>query len=411
MKRCNKCGKDLPLDAFTRRSEVASGYRNQCKECEAVRTREKYRRTTQILMGKATPPRPPAPSAPPEPQEHPLQTAERYRREAVARRDLKAEHRAQAEEIDALRATLEALGPLQAVGSVQPFTPSRDAKSDAVACLVLSDCHVEETVEFDRVNGLNEYNPTIAEWRTANAFRNGLTLAMGAARDSKIGVLYLQLLGDFFSGYLHPELEQENAMAPGDAAAFAMRLITSGIKYLLKESPFKVVIDALPGNHGRMTRFQQFANATGTSLETFMYRAVAEQFRDDPRVEFHIAQSGEVYRKFFERFTQRLIHGYQIRYGGGVGGITIPVNKWIANANTSIPATLTTMGHFHQLFNGKTFWVNGSLIGWNNYAQSSGFKFEAPCQSFYLIHAQEGGSLALNAPVWVKDKRERRYSA
>lgn len=45
------------------------------------------------------------------------------------------------------------------------------------------------------------------------------------------------------------------------------------------------------------------------------------------------------------------------------------------------------------------------------YAQSSGFKFEAPCQSFYLIHAQDGGSLALNAPVWVRDRRERSYSA
>lgn len=390
LKRCVRCEKDLPFDSFVRRG---NGYRGICHACERARCRARDARAKV------------------QPGETPLQISERHYREAAASRDLRAEHRAQHEEITALRATLKALGPLQQVGHVKPFSPTADRKSDAVACLVLSDCHVEETVEFDRVNGLNEYNPTIAEWRMQNAFKNGLTLAMGAARDSKISTLHLQWLGDFFSGYLHPELEQENAMPPGDAAAFAMRLLTAGVKYLLKESSFKIVIDALPGNHGRMTRYQQFANATGTSLETFMYRAVAEQFKDEPRVEFHIAQTGEVYRKFFERFTQRMIHGYQIRYGGGVGGITIPVNKWIANSNTSIPATLTTMGHFHQLFNGKSFWVNGSLIGWNNYAQSAGFKFEAPCQSFYLIHAQDGGSLALNAPVWVKDRRERKYTA
>ena len=389
-KPCVRCGQRLPLTEFVRRGHTRRGI---CYECERARGRDRDARAKV------------------QPGESPLQASERHYREAAASRDLRAEHKAQHDEIKVLRETLKALGPLQHVGNIKAFSPSIDKKSDAVACIVLSDCHVEETVEFDRVNGLNEFNPTIAEWRMQNAFKNGLTLAMGAARDSKIGTLYMSWLGDFFSGYLHPELEQENALAPGDAAAFAMRLLASGVKYLLKESPFRIVIDALPGNHGRMTRFQQFANAVGTSLESFMYRAVAEQFRDEPRVEIHIAQSGEVYRKFFERFTQRLIHGYQIRYGGGVGGITIPVNKWIANANTSIPATLTTMGHFHQLFNGKSFWVNGSLIGWNNYAQSSGFKFEAPCQSFYLIHAQDGGSLALNAPVWVRDRRERSYSA
>jgi hypothetical protein len=169
------------LDQFVSKPGRADGRGGVCKPCDNARKR----------------------GEPVTPRESPLQASERHHREAVAKRDLRSEHQAQREEINTLRATLEALGPLQKVGPVRAFSPTLDKKSDAIACIVLSDCHIEETVVFDRVNGLNEYNPTIAEWRMANAFKNGLTLAMGAARDSKINTLYMPWLGDFFSGYLH----------------------------------------------------------------------------------------------------------------------------------------------------------------------------------------------------------------
>ncbi len=303
-----------------------------------------------------------------------------------------------------LRAERDAITTMAArTPEILVYKQAPELRADAVACAIASDWHVEEPVIAGAVHGLNEYNLEVAKKRAERFFTGWLKLANITARDSKINTLYLAGLGDFFSGWIHEELIANTLLAPTDAAHFCQGLLASGIDFLLKESKFNIEGDLLCGNHGRMTKQMHFGNPTGTSLETFMYFSLVERYRNEPRVRLNVANHAMVYRKFFERFNLRLIHGYEVKYGGGVGGITIPLKKAISQWDRPVRADLTVLGHFHQLFDGGNFLANGSLIGYNTYAQAIKAEWESPKQAFFLIHARGGGEKSITAPIWVED--------
>lgn len=278
--------------------------------------------------------------------------------------------------------------------------PATEIQGKAVACMVASDWHVEEPVEKEKVHGLNEYNLEVAKARAHSFFRNGLRLTNIHSASSSIDTIYLMILGDLISNWIHEELAETNLLSPTDAANFALGLLIDGINFLLENSTYKLVIDCIPGNHGRMTKRMRIHNATETSLETFMYKQLARTFSDEARVEFRIANSKMLYRKFFD-YNIRLIHGDDIQYGGGIGGITIPIRKKLAAWDKAIKADLTVMGHFHQLIDGGDFLVNGSLIGYNSFAQSIGASPEEARQAFFVIHERKGGCKTSVSPIWL----------
>jgi hypothetical protein len=88
--------------------------------------------------------------------------------------------------------------------------------------------------------------------------------------------------------------------------------------------------------------------------------------------------------------TVRFQHGHMVKYGGGIGGIYIPVNKAIAQWNKARHADLDVLGHFHQLRDGGNFFVNGSLIGYNSFALSIKADYEQPKQGLFLIDKKRG---------------------
>jgi hypothetical protein len=290
--------------------------------------------------------------------------------------------------------------PLPTIRRIGTSSPTEDGKR-AVACALLSDWHLEEIVKPVQVSGLNEFNPTIARARAERLFVNLLKLVNFAAMASDIDTIYLGLAGDFITGWIHEEGQQTNAMTPIEAAMFAGDIIASGIDYILKNSKYKIIGDALPGNHGRMTKKMQHSNVIGTSLETVIYARIIERFRTNPRVNIQIAGGGMVYRKFFDKFVMRMIHGYELKYQGGIGGLTIPLKRMIAGWDKGLRADLTVLGHFHQYLPGRDYIANGSLIGFNSYAQAIAASPEAPQQAFFVIHERHGGCLATQAPIWV----------
>jgi hypothetical protein len=278
--------------------------------------------------------------------------------------------------------------------------PATEVSGKAIACMVASDWHVEEPVEKEKVHGLNEYNLEIAKVRAYNFFRNGLRLTNIHAASAQIDTIYLMVLGDLFSNWIHEELVETNLLAPLDALNFVLQLLTDGINFLLDNSEYKLIVDCIPGNHGRMTKKMRIHNATETSLETFMYQQLARSLSSEKRVEFRVANSKMLYRKFFD-YNIRLIHGDDIGYGGGVGGVTIPIRKKLAMWDKAIKADLTVMGHFHQMLDGGDFLVNGSLIGYNTFAQSIGASPEEAKQSFFILCDRGGGCKTSVSPIWL----------
>ena len=276
--------------------------------------------------------------------------------------------------------------------------PNPEKKSEAVAVMVGSDWHSEEVVDPESVNHMNEYSPKIAQQRIQNFFRNGLKLTDMMAKEVSIEKILLAMLWDFISGYIHPELIENNAMSPTRAISFVKKQICDGIHYLLDNSKYDLLIVMKPGNHGRTTEKKRISTASENSYEFMMYNFIADEFEWNPRVKFIIEKSYHTYVKIFDK-TIRFHHGEALKFGGGIWGITIPVRKAISQWNKVKHADLDCFWHFHQLTDNKDFICNGSIVWFNAFAIEIKADYEEPQQAFFLMDRDHGKTIV--APIFV----------
>lgn len=296
---------------------------------------------------------------------------------------------------------------------IQPFTIEPkvgSGTSEAVAFMIASDWHNEERVLRGDVNDLNEYNLEIFSQRAKKFFSGGQRLWDIMRRDQKVPTIVLGLLGDFITGDIHEDSSETNLLLPVFAVENAQDHIASGINFLLENTDAELVIPCHTGNHGRTTKQQRIATEQGHSLERMMYKGLEKEFANEGRVKFQIAPG---YHSFMRiegqgknegnEFLIRFHHGHHISYGGGVGGITIPVLKGISNWNTQSSfrnVNLDIFGHFHQYINYGSFVCNGSLIGYNAYANSIKASFERPQQAFFMVSRKEMAK-TMSTPIFV----------
>lgn len=276
--------------------------------------------------------------------------------------------------------------------------------SESAMNIVWSDWHIEETVLPEQVSNKNEFNLAIREERFRKLLHGGMAWWKIACRDTAIKTIVLALLGDFITGSIHEDLAEGNSLAPAEAIHLAYSMIANGIKFMLENTPNDVqfILPCHSGNHARMTKEQRIATEAGNSLEYFMYLMLRDYFQDEKRIQFIVQPGYHSYIRFFEgAYNIRYHHGHQINYAGGVGGLTIPINKKIAQWNKAVPdISLDVLGHFHTRFDGGNFIVNGSLIGYNAYAVSIAASFEPPSQQVFLVN-REFAAKTLVAPIFV----------
>lgn len=260
-----------------------------------------------------------------------------------------------------------------------------DKRGEATAVVLASDWHIEEEVKPETVNHLNTYTLAIAEKRIKQFFKATLRLIEIQQTSVKIDTLVLALLGDIISSSIHEALLEINQLRPIEAIIRAENLLIGGIQYILDNSNLKLVIPCHVGNHTRITKRVHIATEQGNSLETFMYHHMANHFRGNKRVKFLVSEGYLSYVTIYN-YTICFQHGHAIRYAGGIGGLTIPVNKAIAQWEKLRRADLYCFGHWHQFFDGGNFVCNGSMIGWNSFATFIKAGFEKPSQTFFLIN-------------------------
>jgi alkylated DNA nucleotide flippase Atl1 len=270
--------------------------------------------------------------------------------------------------------------------------------SEATVVAIASDWHVEERVDPATVSGLNEYSVDIATQRATRFFQGVLRLTRLLQQDVRIDNVVLALLGDFVSGQIHEEFAEINEQTPMHAIVTVQNMLIGGIRFLLDHTEVSLTIPCHSGNHARTTKTTRFGAENGHSLEYLLYMMIAKEFQNEPRVRFHIATGMHSYLDIYGQ-TYRFQHGHAIKYGGGVGGIYIPVNKAIAQWNRARPVVLDVFGHFHQYRDGGNFICNGSLIGYNSFALSIKADFEQPRQALFLIDKRRGRTA--NWPILV----------
>ncbi|HVB33700.1 MAG TPA: hypothetical protein VNJ52_04920 [Patescibacteria group bacterium] len=300
-------------------------------------------------------------------------------------------------EIDKMRREREAILRLKQAPEVSEIKPHHGSgTSEATYFSVASDWHIEERVRAEEVNGLNEYNLEIAYKRSEKFFQKALRLYRMFAQDVKIENWVLPLLGDFITSNIHEELVETAQLAPAEAIWKAQNILISGIDFILNHTKAKLILPCKSGNHGRMTKDQRHATEEGNSLESFMYRTLAQHYEGEPRTNFILSDGYHIYLDVYGQ-TVRIHHGHAMNYGGGVGGIYIPVNKALAQWNKARKADLDIFGHFHQFRDGGNFVSNGSLIGYNSYALTIKAEYERPQQASFLIDKKRAKTIV--API------------
>lgn len=299
-------------------------------------------------------------------------------------------------------ALLKLTGETPQILDIPAKAPSNQSESAAV--IVWSDWHLEEEVLPGAVGNKNEFNLEVFDKRFVNLLHGGLSWLNIESQKTTIKNITIAILGDFISGSIHEDLAESNLLAPVDAIYKAQNSLISGLKFYLDNTPADVefTIVCHSGNHGRMTKKQRIATETGNSLEQYCYYSIRDFFKTEPRLKFIIATGYHSFVRYFGGVYEiRFHHGHMVNYQGGVGGITIPVNKAIAQWNKAHAVNLDVFGHFHTRFDGGNFISNGCLIGYNSYAVSIKASYEQPSQTIFLIN-KKYGEKTMVAPIFVQ---------
>lgn len=283
--------------------------------------------------------------------------------------------------------------------NISRIVPDTTESTNATAVAVCSDFHFEEEVKPETVNGLNEFNLDIARSRSDRFFVNTAKLIKAKQKSIKVDTLVLGLLGDFITGNIHEENVETAQLPPAEALVLVETKLASGIQYLLDNTNVKLVIHCHLGNHPRITKKMRHATSAGNNLEWVMYHFLASHFKGNKRIEWFISPAYHSYCDI-GGFVIRFHHGHDVRFGGGVGGLSIPLNKAIAQWNKAKRADLDVLGHWHQLRYFGNAIVNGSLIGFNAYALSIKADFEKPKQAFFLVNNARK-EVTDFSPVWL----------
>jgi hypothetical protein len=324
-----------------------------------------------------------------------LNLEEQLQAKALEIKDLKKDVEFYKDEKRAVEETLErVLGMKDASSSAKPReikSPASRKSSKTTVVVQASDWHFEENVDPATVSGMNHYNVEIAGKRMDTFWAKTLTLLNAHREHSDIDTLILHLGGDFMSGHIHDDLIEATELSPNQAIYFLIKRLQEDIKAFHKAAGLKrLIIICSDGNHGRSTKDRRVATRMNHSWEWLLYKVMELQLSDIKGIEFHVAEGYHTYLKCYDFDPLRFHHGDAIRYGGGVGGITIPVKKAIAEWNKSIRAYYDFFGHYHQCVDVGNFVCNGSMIGYNAFAVQIKAPYEPPTQSFTLINNKRG---------------------
>lgn len=293
--------------------------------------------------------------------------------------------------------------------NIQDFGRSEKTKPGDVAVVIpANDWHVEERVTPETVNGKNKFNLTIAERRVKTLYQQSLEMIDDTNRRSNVTEIWHPLLGDLITGHIHEELVETNFLSPTEACVFVQDMVCSGIDLWLKETKLPIFIPTCCGNHGRTTPRKRIKTSCENSFEWLIYMTMAKFYANNTRVNWMVGKGHHNIQTIMGRKI-RFHHGDGLRYNGGVGGITIPVNKAISKWQKITSCDLDIFGHWHQYLYHYPSWIScGCLIGYSEYAlEVCKAEFQHPTQTFIVI--DRGLCVRSCVPIYLeKPKRGRR---
>jgi hypothetical protein len=283
--------------------------------------------------------------------------------------------------------------PLKPPKWLHTSTPQKG--SPGVPTLFISDFHWGEVVYKNNVNNLNSYNRKIARERVSFVVNSAIDLCTNHMVNPKYPGIVVPLGGDMISGSIHDELIETNDGTSIEHVIELVDVLSSAIAKLADVFG-NVFVPCVIGNHSRMYKQYRHKQAVESSFDWLLYNMLEKYFSKDKRVNFLIPSTYDASYKIYNT-SYLLTHGDRLGVRGGTGiiGMIGPIARGVqkvkteyANVKQSIDYVL--MGHFHQYLSLKDAIVNGSVIGYNEYAMSGRFSFEKPQQALWFTHPVYG---------------------
>lgn len=275
-----------------------------------------------------------------------------------------------------------------------------------VPTLLASDWHWGEVVDPAQIGGVNEYDTKLAHERAKRMVNNTIDLLNNHMVNPSYPGIVFALGGDMVTGDIHEELMATNEREIMPTVVDLWGVLAWCIE-TLADKLGRVFVPCVTGNHGRNTKKMRAKGRNFTSFDWLLYTFLAKRFEADTRVTFYIPDGPDaLYSIYGHRYL--LTHGDQFRGGDALIGPLGPIvrgdhRKRARNMQINADYDTIVMGHWHQLMQTQKFIVNGSLIGYNEYAYNSNFSFEPPRQALWITHAERG--ITFHMPVQVDGKK------
>ena len=274
-------------------------------------------------------------------------------------------------------------------------------KNEATAIVQLSDTHFGKIILPSTVNGLNEHNPDIARKRMDYLAENLIKMVRKERSEVKIDTLVLGLGGDFMeNAMLHDHSQVATAFSQMREIEFAKELLHKFIKTVAENGNFKkIMIPCVRGNHSRTTKKMNSTIDYLTNFESLLYNLLKQDFNDS-LFDWYAPDSDICEFQVYDKKI-RSLHGWQVKSGGGIGGLTIPLNKYILRMDQISKCDYNLMHHYHSLsYPTANCTLNGSLCGYDTFAMQIGASFQKPMQSFQLLDKKRG--FTIKAPLFCE---------
>jgi hypothetical protein len=275
------------------------------------------------------------------------------------------------------------------------------ARRPATAVAMLSDVHAGANVRLCASSYGNRYSPEICRFRVKRFF-SGLRWMIEGQRAQCFDIhdLVLSFTGDMIDNQLHDD-QKETSQSAIETVDWLEPLLIAGVRDLL-ELDVRIKLVCSFGNHGRDTIKPRRGTGAEHSYEWGMYQRIGralEPLSVETLADRDAHQYVEVYGK-----TLHFTHGDECKYNGGVGGISIPLNKAFAQWHKVRPTYLHHCGHYHTRLDGGWWLANGSVKGYDPFAMSVKGDPQPPEQLFYLLDAKRGKTAV--SPIWVSSPGE-----
>ncbi len=265
-----------------------------------------------------------------------------------------------------------------------------------------SDWHLDESVDPKQIQNLNGYSREIAEKRLGNYYRNIPDVCFKYLGGFRYAGLVNPWYGDIFSGNIHEELRNTNADVMLSSLLYWVGPVCAGLR-LQADAFGRVFVPVVVGNHGRNTLKPIHKNRVRDNFDWLFAQIVARELSGDKRITFAISEAAD-FRYSCYNTTYLATHGDQARGGSGIAAQLSPLMIMVARKAKRTQFDYLICGHWHRLSQFMKVRVNGSGVGYNEYAFHGNFDWEPPQQDLWLTDPQRG--IIADFPVHVMSKDE-----